>query len=638
MKPFGRLSIVVLATALVAVSPAAAVPGMINYQGEILVNGQPFNGIGNFRFALVNGDGTITYWTNDGNPITPTLDVVIQVQDGVYSVVLGETPDMEAIPEDVFTNEDVYLRVWFDDGSTGIEQLGPDQRLVSSGYAFKAANADSLSGEVYSSIWPTTLNNVQAACTNDYHAIGGTDDDQPDSDSEVPDSISIDNGRLYAPAGTGSVGIGTTTPGGMLGFKNDQIWITVDSNDDLVFRDLHAGTWSLFNLSRSSESPWSRAGDRLFYLDGNVGIGTSNPEKLLTVTGTVGIYDDMELNGDIDQYGNIILDGLMSTTGDITFLDDAGCNFGGGRLFWDGFLLRFDGYFGCNRINLELNDNIMFGTKYLTANSLGFDFSDWVALPQNKGLFWTGTDRQLYYDATTGAFKFAALGGTIASLDSTGNAAFTGTVSGAIPTASSHFTTKSFLDTQIAGVFSNSHTFTAPQTIQTDTGTHLTLSAGPVPVELKLLGGVSSNTGIVRVDANQFQFLMNSGVFTFDKQVQAPSFSGNGSALVIALDNLSDVSAPTPQNGQVLTWNSSASRWVAKTPVVETGVPTENERLMGSFDTVKTRSLEYFSSEQPPELQHNGDTAIWHDPVTGKACMVFKAGGSMFKLEGVPLE
>lgn len=38
----------------------------------------------------------------------------------------------------------------------------------------------------------------------------------------------------------------------------------------------------------------------------------------------------------------------------------------------------------------------------------------------------------------------------------------------------------------------------------------------------------------------------------------------SGDTLLVALDALSDVTAPTPTNGQVLTWNGSA--WVNSTP------------------------------------------------------------------------
>ena len=46
-----------------------AVPPVLNYAGQVAVNGQPFEGEGLFKFALVNADGNITYWSNDGTSV-----------------------------------------------------------------------------------------------------------------------------------------------------------------------------------------------------------------------------------------------------------------------------------------------------------------------------------------------------------------------------------------------------------------------------------------------------------------------------------------------------------------------------------------------------------------------------------------
>jgi len=51
----------------------------------------------------------------------------------------GETPRwMLPIEAEVFSNTRVYLRVWFDDGVNGFQQLEPDQRVVAVGYAMQA--------------------------------------------------------------------------------------------------------------------------------------------------------------------------------------------------------------------------------------------------------------------------------------------------------------------------------------------------------------------------------------------------------------------------------------------------------------------------------------------------------------------
>ncbi len=188
-----------------------AVPLLINYQGMVDTGGDAFSGTGLFRFAIVNVDGTVQYWSNDGeNP--PVSGVAITVTDGLFNVILGDLNLMDPLVASIFDHDGIYLRVWFNDGINGWQQLNPDQEITSVGFAFKASDADSVGGHVYSADWPTTLNNVRTALSHDFHNVGGIDDDSPDSDSEVPDDISVDNGSLYAPAGSANVGVGTASP------------------------------------------------------------------------------------------------------------------------------------------------------------------------------------------------------------------------------------------------------------------------------------------------------------------------------------------------------------------------------------------------------------------------------------------
>jgi len=62
-------------TAFIAVlfflSPAlqAQVPQLINYQGRVAVGAVNFDGSGQFKFALVNGNGSSTFWSNNGSSI-----------------------------------------------------------------------------------------------------------------------------------------------------------------------------------------------------------------------------------------------------------------------------------------------------------------------------------------------------------------------------------------------------------------------------------------------------------------------------------------------------------------------------------------------------------------------------------------
>jgi hypothetical protein len=124
---------------------SAQVPQLINYQGRIAVSKVNFEGEGHFKFALMSGGADLTtYWSNDGTSTAgsePASAVVLTVTKGLYSVQLGDTTlsNMTAIPATVFTNPDVRLRVWFNDGSTGSQLLPPDQRIAAVGYALIAS-------------------------------------------------------------------------------------------------------------------------------------------------------------------------------------------------------------------------------------------------------------------------------------------------------------------------------------------------------------------------------------------------------------------------------------------------------------------------------------------------------------------
>ncbi len=122
------------------------VPQLINYQGRVAVGGTNFNGTGQFKFALVDGNGTQTYWSSDGTSNAgsePAASVPLGVSNGLYSVLLGDSAlaNMQPIPASVFDNHpDVRLRVWFNDGANGSQRLIPDQRVGAVGYAMMAAD------------------------------------------------------------------------------------------------------------------------------------------------------------------------------------------------------------------------------------------------------------------------------------------------------------------------------------------------------------------------------------------------------------------------------------------------------------------------------------------------------------------
>lgn len=86
-----------------------------------------------------------TRWSNDGTSTMgsePTDSVEIPVSGGLYAVALGNTtlPNMTTLPENLFAEYgELYLRVWFNDGTNGFQLLSPDQRLLTAPYSMFAA-------------------------------------------------------------------------------------------------------------------------------------------------------------------------------------------------------------------------------------------------------------------------------------------------------------------------------------------------------------------------------------------------------------------------------------------------------------------------------------------------------------------
>ena len=87
---------------------------------------------------------TTTFWSNDGTSNAggePSTGVPLAVSRGLYSVQLGDTtlPNMLPLTPTALSGTGVSLRVWFNDGTTGFQQMSPDQRLAAVAYAIMAS-------------------------------------------------------------------------------------------------------------------------------------------------------------------------------------------------------------------------------------------------------------------------------------------------------------------------------------------------------------------------------------------------------------------------------------------------------------------------------------------------------------------
>lgn len=208
------LSTLALAALLGLTAADAQVPTLFNYQGRVSIGGSNYTGTGQFKFALVNGDASTTYWNNSGatNSSEPSTAVSLVVTQGLYSVLVGDTSvsNMAAIPESVFTNNDLNLRVWFSPGTNGtFFPFEEDQRIGSSGYAVRAGGILNAGATGLGSFVGGGISNV---ATNDYTTA----------------TAGIGN-SAGGYAGTIAGGISNTIGGtvSVVGYTNNSKWATI---------------------------------------------------------------------------------------------------------------------------------------------------------------------------------------------------------------------------------------------------------------------------------------------------------------------------------------------------------------------------------------------------------------------------
>jgi len=107
------------------------------HQGRVLISGDPFNGTGYFRFALVDQAGEIV-WNHQGTYGDPETDITIDVAKGFYQCRLGDISidGMAELPSSIFVpDHPLKLRIWFNDGVNGLKRLGQDQNLMMAPYS-----------------------------------------------------------------------------------------------------------------------------------------------------------------------------------------------------------------------------------------------------------------------------------------------------------------------------------------------------------------------------------------------------------------------------------------------------------------------------------------------------------------------
>ncbi|NBQ02286.1 MAG: hypothetical protein EBU27_03485, partial [Opitutae bacterium] len=118
----------------------AMVSTPIPYSGKVSVDGINYHGEAHFAFSIQDGTGSV-HWRN-GESANSTI--LVKVQNGRYSVLLGGQ-GMKALSPQLFLNHSIlFLHVRFDNGDgQGLRHLGPDQRIHSTPHSLVAEVAKS---------------------------------------------------------------------------------------------------------------------------------------------------------------------------------------------------------------------------------------------------------------------------------------------------------------------------------------------------------------------------------------------------------------------------------------------------------------------------------------------------------------
>jgi len=151
-------------------------PTVVSYQGEVLVDDEPYTGTGYFKFAVVNAAGSSTYWSNDGTSTTgdePDTAEELSVEDGLFAVLLGNQAapyNMPPITASVFADKGRRLHVWFDaDGVAPFTDLGLTV-VAAVPYALNAETLDGRDGSYYDQHYDHVI--VVAKSGGDYATVG----------------------------------------------------------------------------------------------------------------------------------------------------------------------------------------------------------------------------------------------------------------------------------------------------------------------------------------------------------------------------------------------------------------------------------------------------------------------------------
>jgi hypothetical protein len=115
----------------------SAMGNTLPHQGRIMISGSAFEGTGYFKFGLTSSTSAIV-WNHEGGQGPPSSTLPLEVKNGFYSCEIGDSSinGMSPFPANLFEQyPGMKLRIWFDDGQNGLEQLASDQPLLVAPYS-----------------------------------------------------------------------------------------------------------------------------------------------------------------------------------------------------------------------------------------------------------------------------------------------------------------------------------------------------------------------------------------------------------------------------------------------------------------------------------------------------------------------
>ncbi len=322
-----------------------------------------------------------TYWSNDGTSSDgsePSAAVSVPVTNGLFTILLGNTSiaNMAPISASLFTQPNLQLRIWFNDGANGWSALGPVQDLTPAPYSLVAQSASSLVGTFPVAQLSGVVSNAQLA----------------------ESSITVNAGPGLSGGGTISLGSSTTlTNIGLVSITGDEDITTFMTNGGVTLGSTATNADTVNTIVKRDGS-------------GNFSAGT------ITLAGTLSMVNALDNTavGSGALAGNT--SGAYNTADGWAALYSNTIGSNNTADGWEALLLNTTGYenTASGFLALENNtngyQNTATGAYALSDNLTGSDntASGWVALLNNlSGSNNTATGAFALFSATTGAYNTA---------------------------------------------------------------------------------------------------------------------------------------------------------------------------------------------------------------------------------------